>query len=406
MSKFLAAVAAGLFDSALNYLWDETVLQLRYRVAQYDVQYFFDVAVSSPERRNKLKDAEDLNKIDDSELIAAAKEIDLISDIGYKHLDFIKYMRNWASAAHPNQVSLTGFNLIDWLETCINEVINLPESNITIETRKLLSNIKNNKLTPEEADKIGVFMVDLPKEKLNALANGFFGIYTRKETTQEVRENIHLLLPMIWERLDKQVKNEFGVKYARFEVNNDSEQASLARGFLQIVNGEEYLPEPIRVAEIKTALENLLSAHYSPIDNFYKEPPYARQLKRLVGSQGVPGIVDYDYVTTVINAYLSNGNGICWDADDVYRELINGFDENQLKIAVFCFEEQKIASKLQFDLCKDQFKKLINSIEPRITSPAIKELIEEINKFNGPLDRMRDDSRIKKLVKTLRPLIN
>ena len=69
LSKFLAAVTAGLFDAALNYLWDETILQLRYRVAQYDIQYFFDVAVSSPERRKKLNDVEDLVKIDDSELI-------------------------------------------------------------------------------------------------------------------------------------------------------------------------------------------------------------------------------------------------------------------------------------------------------------------------------------------------
>ena len=35
ISKFLSAVSAGLFDAALNYLWDETVNQLRYRIAQY-----------------------------------------------------------------------------------------------------------------------------------------------------------------------------------------------------------------------------------------------------------------------------------------------------------------------------------------------------------------------------------
>ena len=48
-------------------------------------------------------------------------------------LDNIKFMRNWASAAHPNQIELTGLQLISWLETCIKEVISLPLSNITIE---------------------------------------------------------------------------------------------------------------------------------------------------------------------------------------------------------------------------------------------------------------------------------
>ena len=121
ISKFLSAVSAGLFDAALNYLWDETIKQLRIRVAQYDIQYFYDLAVTSSEKRKKLDTAEDLPKIDDSELIQGSKEIGLISDIGYRMLDNIKYMRNWASAAHPNQSELTGLQLITWLETCIKE---------------------------------------------------------------------------------------------------------------------------------------------------------------------------------------------------------------------------------------------------------------------------------------------
>ena len=102
ISKFFTAATAGLFDAALNYLWDETVYQLRKRIANYDIEYFYDVAVST-EKRKKLSGVEDLCKLDDSELIQGAKEIDMISDIGYNHLDYIKYMRNWASAAHPNQ---------------------------------------------------------------------------------------------------------------------------------------------------------------------------------------------------------------------------------------------------------------------------------------------------------------
>ena len=41
LSKFLAASASGLFDASLNYLWDETIIQLRKRVAQFDLEYFF-----------------------------------------------------------------------------------------------------------------------------------------------------------------------------------------------------------------------------------------------------------------------------------------------------------------------------------------------------------------------------
>ena len=40
ISKFLAAATAGLFDAALNYLWDETVYQLRKRIANMTLNIF------------------------------------------------------------------------------------------------------------------------------------------------------------------------------------------------------------------------------------------------------------------------------------------------------------------------------------------------------------------------------
>src|SRR5690606_37580595 len=94
ISKFVAAVAAGLFDAALNYLWDETILQLRLRVLKYDLDYFFDCAVKSVKRK-ELKDSNDIVKVDDHELLNGAKDIGLINYIGYNHLLHIKFMRNW-----------------------------------------------------------------------------------------------------------------------------------------------------------------------------------------------------------------------------------------------------------------------------------------------------------------------
>lgn len=151
ISKFIVAVAAGQFDSALNFLWNETISELRQRVERYDLPYFYEIAVPSPDRRKNLNNAEDLVKIDDSELIYGAKEVGLISDIGFRHLDFIRYMRNWVSAAHPNQNEVTGLQLITWLEICIKEVVLLPVSPIIGNINRLLTNIKVNSISDDEA---------------------------------------------------------------------------------------------------------------------------------------------------------------------------------------------------------------------------------------------------------------
>ncbi len=61
----------------------------------------------------------------------------ILTDIGYRHLDYIRNMRNYASAAHPNQNQLTGFQLIAWLETCIREVLSREPQGGVVEVRKL-----------------------------------------------------------------------------------------------------------------------------------------------------------------------------------------------------------------------------------------------------------------------------
>ena len=56
LSKFIAACGAGLFDAALNFLWDETVLHLRNKVINFDLNYFYDTVETDPSKRSKLKD--------------------------------------------------------------------------------------------------------------------------------------------------------------------------------------------------------------------------------------------------------------------------------------------------------------------------------------------------------------
>ena len=122
-------------------------------------------------------------------------------------------MRNWASAAHPNQNEISGLELITWLETCIKEVISLPLSQAVTEIKKLLINIKSNNISEIEAKEIGTFFLNLAQDQVNSLASGFFGIYVRPDTNCKTRQNIHRLLPLLWDRVDEATRHQFGVKY-------------------------------------------------------------------------------------------------------------------------------------------------------------------------------------------------
>lgn len=404
LSKFIAGVASGLFDAALNYLWDETILQIRKRVVQYDLEYFYDNAVAG-EKRKRLKDESDLTKVDDFELIKGSKEIGLISDLGFKHLEYINYMRNWTSAAHPNQNEITGLQLISWLETCVKEVISLPISNITIQIKQLLAGVKSTTISESEAQEIAVFFTNLTQEQVNNLVSGFFGIYTKPDTDSQTLQNINRLLPLIWDRVDEDTRDTFGLKYGNFVANNFQHEKKLSREFLQLVNAESYIPDDLRIVEIEAAIDNLATSHRG-FNNFYNEPTFARQLYRMVGDPPkVPKALNKKYVYTIVETFLTNGNGVASFAQQTYVEMLSKLNSHQANIAVLSFNDTQISSKLQHSLCAKKFRELIEILKPIITTPAIKDLIEKIDKYTGRLENLKHDKLIKTSVDSLKILL-
>ena len=101
VSKFVSSAAAGLFDAALNYLWNETIRNLRGKVFKFDLKYFYDSIISDPARRSKFKSEEDLVHIEDWELIKGCKTTGIITEIGYRHLDYIRDMRKLGQRSSP-----------------------------------------------------------------------------------------------------------------------------------------------------------------------------------------------------------------------------------------------------------------------------------------------------------------
>ncbi|MHB9019443.1 MAG: hypothetical protein ACYC3G_01005 [Minisyncoccota bacterium] len=405
LSKFLAAAASGLFDAALNYIWDETVLQLRKRVINYDLEYFYDNAVGG-DKRSSLKDESDLTKLDDSELIDGAKKIGLISDLGFKHLDFIKYMRNWASAAHPNQNEITGLQLIAWLETCFKEVISLPLSTVGAKIKQLLASIKTSTLDEKEAQEIAVYFTNLNPEQIQSFALGLFGIYTSPVTENITRQNIIFLLPLVWELVSEDTRQSFGLKFAQFTANNYQKEKKLAKEFLQIVNAGSYIPDELRVVEVEGALNDLLVAH-NGFNNFYIEVAFAKQLRRVVGENPkIPKGLENKYITTLVNVFLTNAYGIASGAEPIYLELIEKFNPMQAIVAVFAFKDSdQVYSKFQFDLCKKKYIQLLNILKPKIIAESVKDLIVEIEKNTTNLEQIRNNPKIDQVIKSVKILL-
>jgi len=400
ISKFVAACAVGLFDAALNFLWNETIRNLREKAARFDLEYFYDSVVTDPDRRSKLKTEADLEKLEDWELIRGCLTTGLISEIGFRHLDYIRDMRNRASAAHPNQNELTGLQVVSWLDTCIREVLAKEPAGPVIEVRKLLRSLRQEKLTADDVPPIAASLPLLPDDLSRSLLRSILGMYTDLRLAVDVRNNIKLVAKAVWGVCSEESRFESGLKFASLEANGETSRAKLAREFLEVVDGLVYLPPDRLALEISAAVDTLMSVHNGWY-NFYNEPTPARQLQRLVPASGeVPGAIVKKYIKTLTMCRIGNGYGISRAAQPIYDDLIGRFADKHVFWFINLVRDAEVASRLQFSACAQQYQALATQLEKRVVNPQLKQALSFIVGFpSDKLSNIKGDIRFQRILK-------
>ena len=404
VSKFVAACAVGLFDAGLNYLWNETVRNLREKVAKFDLSYFFDSVVSDPNRRPKLRTEADLEKLDDWELIRGCHATGIISENGYRHLDYVRNMRNHASAAHPNQNEITGLQISSWLETCIVEVLAKEPAGPVIEVRKLLHSLRTEQLTEADVPQIETALPSLTEDLSWSLLRAMLGMYTDANIDSRVRDNIRLVAKSVWDVAPVEARREAGVQQATLAANGEVTRSNLAREFIEIVDGLDFLPDSTLAAEISAALDNLDTAH-NGWHNFYAESAPARLLQRLIPGNGdVPRAILTKYVKTVSLCRIGNGYGVSWAAEEYYNDLISRFLDTHILSFINLVRDPEVASRLQFRRCATRYQTLAAQLKDRAVRPRLKEILAFIEGYNrdnlgtissdGDFNRLREALQI------------
>ncbi len=378
LSKFIAACGAGLFDAALNFIWDETVLNLRQKVARFDIEYFYDSVVTDENRRKKLRGEGDLVKLDEWELVRGCHLTGILSDIGYKHLDYIRDMRNWASAAHPNQNDLTGFQLISWLETCIKEVIGREPEGPAIEVKRFLASIRNNSLSSTDAEHINAGLEHLPVDLGTSLLRTLFGMYTAQTATAQVKNNIRMVCVKSWAMAPEASRYECGLKYATYASNGENNRKDAANEFLTTVGGLPYLPKDTLAVEISEKVNNLYIAH-TGFNNFHNEPSHARLLDSYISQTGnIPDSVRKAYVKTVVMAKIGNGHGTSDMATSYYDNMLSKFGEIEIKEFVSLLLDREFSSRICLSSCRGGYKNLAIYFQGRTTNQISLQALQTI----------------------------
>ncbi|KAA1180719.1 hypothetical protein [Paenibacillus sp. B2(2019)] len=383
ISKFIAACSAGLFDAALNMLWNETVINLRGKVKRFDMDYFLDSVITDSRRRALFKNEDDLNKLEEWELVKGCKDTGIISDIGYKHLDYIRDMRNHASAAHPNHNDVTGLQLVSWLETCINEVLAKEPEGPVVQIKQLLHNLRSKVLTKGDVLPITSSIQQLPESLINSTLRAVFGMYTTVDLGASVRNNLNLIAPSLWKSSNKQAKFDIGLKYAIFSANAELDRKQFAHDFLILVDGLAFMPSDIRASHIDQALDSLSSAHYG-WDNFYHEGSPARLLASYIPDTGeIPESVMSKYIKVLTICRIGNPYGVSGYAQQYYDEMISKFSDAHFNQFVLLLWDDDVQSRLGSRSCSSEYARLANSFSEKTVNIKLRAILKKIHNPEG-----------------------
>jgi hypothetical protein len=214
-----------------------------------------------------------------------------------------------------------------------------------------------------------------------------------------VRQNIQLVAKAIWVHAPESARYDAGMKHAIYSANADVARRAHAHDFLQLVDGLTYLPEGELSLEISTKVTGLYNAHTS-MNNFYNEPPIARDLRKLIPSSGnVPKAVNDPYVQTIVLAKLGRPSGVARMAEPLYDEMIDLFGEPQIRSFLKAAVSTQAMAKAQTPMLASRLRDISTRLTPRTVHTGQQAALAFINGLtDAQIANLAADSRFKPLL--------
>lgn len=401
LSKFIAGSAVGLFDASLNYVWNEVVLSLRKIIILYGLDIFYDAAISE-KLRAEFNSEEDLSGLRDRTLLDNCFKLELISEIVYKKLTHILEMRNDIGASHPTNYSINSYELLGWLQTCINDILNNEPSGSAIAIKSIIDNIKRRKtdLDKEAIDSFGFSIKNISTDMTGNLLTSLFAIFVSPKTDPSLRNNISLLVRIVWAHSKDEKKYDLGFKYDTYKTNLDEEKISLSESFFEICDGNRYLSKDTRIIKINNYCDDLEQAHYE-WDNFHHETPIAKSILSFINNhEDIPKERQEKLIRTMLICRIGKAvdykNGISQNAKPYYDSFFKLLNKEQVLQLLNIIQEPTI--NIHGNIRSNNFKEILSMIKSPVLGHRINEIIDFILNHNK-LDKVFHLKEFKDLVK-------
>jgi len=402
LSKFVVGAGFGLFDYSLNAIWNEVVLDLRKKTISYGLDIFFDSAVGG-KAREFYKTEDDLASLKDAVLLDTCRKLELISNTTYKKLKHILEMRNDIGISHPTNYTINAFELLGWLQTCIQDVLNDRPTEAALQVQAFIQNLKSYTSPLDAATKktIVTKIAELASHHLASIIRTTFGIYVCADTDPQVRKNISVIAPVIWANCADDPKYKIGFILEGYNTNLHKDKYELGEQFLQVVDGNPYRTPNERAIIVDTLLEQLLEKH-SGWDNFHHEAPVADLIASYIQEQNdiLPNNAE-KLVKVILMCRIGRDvaycNGVSPRGKTYYDYILSILGDKYTPHAMAALIHYEIQRKLEASSCRTKAKSALEIIKQSVVNSRLIECLDFLINNIVNTGKCVFDSRFKKL---------
>lgn len=404
LSKFIAGSAVGLFDASLNFVWNEVILNLRKKVVAYGLDYFYDSAIGET-FREQYKDENDLPLVKDQVLLDTCRKLELISDILHRKLCHILDMRNQIGSSHPNEYSINAYELLGWLQCCIQDVFMDKISDAALTVKSNIDNSKKIEVTldAQYLEQFTKSIKDLSPTMVSNLLTSLFGIFVspdnQNKSTQ--RQNIMALSTIAWDYSTEKAKYSLGEKIDSYRANLDEYKTQQAELFFEKCNGQRYYSTDAKTIKLTLLCEQLENVHYG-WDNYANETPISRDIMQFITSiADVPEIRLESLIKVFLICRIGNdryyNEGVSLSASRYYDMFFEMVDEKTTILILNILRSAESRNLLVGKYRPTHVKNICSIMKSELLSERCNSILDYIIDYKGKLELVFSTKEFKEL---------
>lgn len=322
--RMCVAVAAGLFDSAINYAWNSAVLALRNKIRAYGLPVVSQVV-------QKQFDEAGLLDLKDSELIELCLSLNLIADDAFFFLDQCRDIRNNFSAAHPALGNIDDAEFVAFLSRVARYALSTTSNPRGVDTQALMAAIGGSRFNKDQEREWFERLTATHEAQRDLIISMLHGIYCDPGSSEEKRLNSLTLCQSLAPSMSPHARSELLNGHSDYIAQGKVDRQKASQSFFERLGMLGLLGDVERHAVISAACKQLLNVHKAWY-NFYNEPPFAERLLELSQQVAIPETAKVEYVSTVVTCGAGNQYGVSNGAYPYYAGMVRNFSPREVVI--------------------------------------------------------------------------